>query len=451
MNQPAEKPNLPQRDPRDFLFNVDFVRYAQILSEQRSFILAFCLPAVVTSLALTYVTSEQYLAGATIYYRPVDSTLLRSRNIESFGAPVPSPAFKVISQTLNDVVKSEAIVRPVVVELGLDQEIKTRYDAWYKEWFHETKKAIKQFAKDAWELLKYGRLIDESATAKAVKGLGESLKIDSTKDSYIFVLSVKDQYPDRAARIVDAVASQLVVWSKLQDASPARSRGGRLAGELADKDNAIVELRRDRDEILRGKGIASVTEEVNTGVQSVYSLKVELERLIAQIRERQKRMSEIGEMLRARSTRYVDPDLARRLEEERLLADVEAKSLEARRASVQASIESMQARLQVVLSIKKQVEDINAKIEMNTREIQHLSDMRIEAREGLARESEVRLMTPAMVPAKPVQPIKIYHVGLTLVLSLALSVGLIYIFAYFNIRVFFASRRPVLDEGTATP
>lgn len=51
-------------------------------------------------------------------------------------------------------------------------------------------------------------------------------------------------------------------------------------------------------------------------------------------------------------------------------------------------------------------------------------------------------MTPAMVPAKPVQPIKIYHVGLTLALSLALSIGLVYVFAYFNIRVFFASRPP---------
>lgn len=442
MSQPAESPNQPPRDPRDYLFNVDLVAYARILSAQRSFILAFCLPAVVTSLALTYVTSEQYLAGATIYYRPVDSPLLRSRSVESFGAPVPSPAFKVISQTLNDVVKSEAIVRPVVEELGLDKEVRPRYDAWYKEWFHETKRALKRYAQDAWELLKYGRLIEESDTAKAVKGLGESLKISSTKDSYIFVLSVKDQYPERAARIVDAVASQLVAWSKLQDADPAQSRGHRLAAEIADKEGMLLALRRERDEILHGNGIVSITEEVNIGVQSVYSMKLELERLVAQIREKQKRLGEIGDALRTLSTRYVDPDHVKRLEEERLLADIEAKSLEAKRASVQASIDRIQARLQSVLSIKKQVEDIDAKIGIATRESEHLSDMQLEAKEGLARASEVRLMTPAMVPAKPVQPIKIYHVGLTLALSLALSIGLVYVFAYFNIRVFFASRPP---------
>ena len=450
MNPSAGRQNPPTRDPRDFLFNVDFVKYTQILSEQRSFILSFCLPAVATSLALTYVTAEQYLAGATIYYRPVDSTLLRSRNVESFGAPVPSPGFKVISQTLNDVVKSEAIVRPVVVSLGLDQEVKARYDAWYKEWFHDAKNAIKGYARDAWELMKYGRLIEEAKTESAVKGLSENLKIDSTKDSYIFVLTVKDQYPDRAARIVDAVATQLVTWSKQQDANPAQSRGRRLAAELADRNGAILALRRDRDEILRAAGIASVGEEVNTGIQSVYTLKVELERLVAQIRERQERLGEIRETLRTRSTRYVDPDHAKRLEEERLLADIEMKSLEARRGSVQASIERMQSRLQFVLSIRKQVEDIDARIEMVTRETQHLSDMQIEAREGLARESEVRLMTPAMVPAKPVQPIKIYHVGLTLALSLLLSVGLVYVFAYFNVRVFFASRPLTFtDDGDA--
>ena len=452
MNEPLQNVAQRPRDPRDFIFNVDFVRYLEILGQQKSFILSFCLSAVLTSLALTYATSERYQAAATIYYRPVDSTLLRSRNVEAFGAPVPSPAFKVISQTLNDVVKSEAIVRPVVEELGLHKEVKPRYDAWYKEWFQESKKAIKGYALDAWEVLKYGRVIEESPMTRAVIGLGESIKIDSTKDSYIFILSVKDQYPERAAKIIDAVALQLVRWSKQQDVSPAQSRGRRLAAELEEKERLRTTLRQERDGILRSNGIASVAEEVNTGVQSLYTLKVELERLAAQTQEKRQRISEIGEMLRARPARYLDPDHARRLEEERLLAEIEVKSLGARRDSVNASIGRMQERLQFILSVKKRIEDIDAKIEVATRETQHMSDMQLESTEGQARESEVKLMTPAMVPEKPVQPIKIYHVGLTAALSLVLSVGLIYVFAYFNIRVFFASRRPTprggANEGT---
>lgn len=438
--------NAP-RNPRDFLFNVDFVKYMEILSAQRAFIAVFCTSAVLTALALTYAFSEMYLSTATIHYRPVDTSLLRPRSSESFGAPIPSAPFKIISQTLSDIVKSEAIIRPVVEELHLDQEIQKHYDVWYKRWFYATKKAIKAVAKDAWQLLKYGRFVEESSATSAVQGLADAISISSTKDSYIYVLSVKDQDPERAARIVDAVGAQLVRWSRQQDHNPFESKAERLSSEVKRKDAELTSLRSERDGILLSSNVVSISEEVNTGVQSLYGMKVDLERVVAQINEKQKRLDEIRRTISDRQDRYIDPDHLKRLQEERLFAEIEIKSLDARRASLQASINRLEQKLQFVLSIKKKVDDIDAKIETVTREGQHIGDMQLEATEAKTRESEVTVLHRANVSATPVQPIKIYHVGLTAFLSLVFSVGLVYVFSYFNIRVFFPSRKPHLLDG----
>lgn len=441
-----------QRDPRDFLFNVDFVKYMEILSAQWVFVLVFCSSAVLTSLALTYLFSEQYRADAAIYYRPADTTLLRQRNAETFGAPAPQAPFKIIIQTLNDIAKSEAIIRPVVEALHLDQEVARQYDSWYAKWFGESKRAIKDFMLDVWEILKHGRLIEESATEKAVKGLSEGISLQSTKDSYIYVLSVKDQYPERAARIVDAVGAELVRWSRRQGQDPSQVKREHLSEEISSKEDEVSALRRERDEILHNNSIVSISEEVNNGMQSQYSLRIELERVAAQVQEKQKRLEELGRTLAARESRYIDPDHVKRLEEERMFAEIEHKALAVRYASLQTSIERLQDRMQFVLSLKKQYEDLDDRIEKATRESHHISDMYVEANEGAqGHESEVKILHPAAVPSKPVQPIKIYHVGLTALLALFFSIGLVYVFSYFNVRVFFASNKPpsIKDAGAS--
>lgn len=431
------------RNPRDYLFNVDFVKYMEILSAQWGFVLAFTASAVLTSLALTYLFSETYRADTAIYYRPVDTTLLRQKNSETFGAPAPQAPFKIIVQTLNDIVKSEAVIRPVVEELHLDQEMERKYDSWYQEWFNESKRVVKEFVLDIWEILKHGRLIEESPTQKTIAGLSEAISLQSTKDSYIYVLSVKDRYPDRAAKIVDAVGAQLVLWSRQQDQGPSQVKRQHLAEEITAKESEIAAMRRERDEILHNNSIVSIAEEVTTGIQNQYNLKIELERIAAQANEKQKRLEEIERLLATRENRYIDPDHVKRLEEEKLFAEIELKALGVRRASLQRSVEQMLDRMQYVLSVKKQFEDMDARIEKATRESHHISDMHVEANEGAqGYESEVKILHAAAVPSKPIQPIKIYHVGLTGLLALFFSIGLVYVFSYFNVRVFFHSSRP---------
>jgi uncharacterized protein involved in exopolysaccharide biosynthesis len=189
---------------------------------------------------------------------------------------------------------------------------------------------------------------------------------------------------------------------------------------------------------------------VTTGVQSVYELKLERERIGAEVREKQKRLDEIVKAVEARSTRYMDPDEFKRLQQERTFAEIELQSLTAKRAAIEASIERMERRLQSVLAVKKQIESIDSKIDNASRTLVQIGDLQLDAVEGRNRASAVKVLRPAAVPDKPVQPIKIYHVGLTAVLSLFFSIGLVYLFSYFNVRALLPSReRGEREDGEA--
>jgi len=445
----AERESIPAcgnenkpRDPRDFIFNIDFLKYVEILQQQKRFILIFCISAILTSTALTYIFSELYIAGTTVYYRPLEMTMLRLRNAQSFGAPVPSPPFKIISQTLNDLIKSPVILEPVVDELGLDKEATPDYDSWYQRIYEETKKTVKDWALKTWEFLKHGRLIEKNPTSEAISGLGDNLSISSTKESYIYILSVKDKYPARAAKIVDSVSVRLVEWLKQQDKNPAEMKRSQSSEQITLKEKKISSLREERDQILQREGIVEVDAEVNTGVQSLYSMQLEDDRVRAQIKEKESKLNEIRQKINHAAGRYIDPDLLKRLNDERHFTEIELKSLMARQAAFDVTIGQTKTRLEYIRSIKKQNDDIDMKINMLSQETQHVSDLRVEATGDVeTAQSEVEILHPAIIPTTPVQPIKIYHIGLTAILSLFFSTGLVYVFAYFNVRIFFDSGR----------
>lgn len=431
--------NQTPHKPRDYIFHLDVVEYLGILKAQWRFVATFVSAAILTSIALTYIASDKYLATTTLYYRPADMTLLRERSSASFGGPVPPAPYKIIHQTLHDLATSEALIRPVVAELKLDQKITQIQKVWYKRWYQVTKNNIKEWLGNIWQLLKYGRLVEDTNTIKAIKGLHESIEVASTRDSFVFILSVKDKYPERAAMIVDRMAMQLEKWARQQDQVPADEKSARLGSEISGIETDLATLRRQREGILRSNGITSLNEEINTGVQTLYGLKTEYERALAEIQEKQKRLGEIKHSIETRRQRYIDPDHVKRLEEERLINDIELKASQSKRDSIQSSIDRMQSRLQGALAIKKQIDEIDARLETKSRINLHVNDIRLEAEEARHQGSELKIMHKATVPIVPIQPIKIYHVALSAILSLIASIGLVYVLAFFNVRIFFSS------------
>lgn len=431
-----------QKDPFQFLFNVDFRKYVTIFAQQKSFVLVFCLSACLCSLALTYVYSEKYETGVAIFYRPIGTSLLRQKDTETFGAPAPTPPFKVIIQTLQDILRSEVILKPVVNELGLDKEEVTIYGSlWYKRWFQQTKDFAKEQLSNLISLLKYGRIIEDGPMLKAIKGLRKSIKIKATKDSYIYFLMTKDKYPERAATIVNTAGRILVNWLKDQDKNPAEDKYRQFREQLDEKEIEIEKLRAELETLLVQNKIVSVPEETTKGVNSLYVLELELIRLKAQIEERRKEVTELRVAANRESKRYVHPEDIKKMKSEILFKEIELESLLKRSEFMTSSTKDLKTRLDELPSLDRKMKNLNMKIEAGTREYHHLNDFYVEALgQATTVQSEIRVLHDAMIPIKPVQPIKVYHVGLTALLSLFFSVGLVYVFAFFNIRIFFKSK-----------
>jgi uncharacterized protein involved in exopolysaccharide biosynthesis len=442
-----------QNRPEEHFFNVDFRKYADILNRQRGFVIVFCLSAIISSLAFTYFFSEKYEAGTTIYYRPQETSLLRYKASEAFGAPVPAPPFKVISQTLQNIIHSEAILKPVVESLHLDRKIEQKYASWYERWYYEFKDFVKDYSSKLWMILKYGRIIEEDKVVKAMMGLAENMDIVTTKDSYIYLLKVKDKYPERAALIVDTAGKVLVEWLKQQDQNPADVKRIEFNKQLAEKENELKTLRDHREALLQKNKVVSVTEETATGVKSLYAMQQERDELNALINEKQHKISELDRKIQARTKGYISPDDLKRAESEKLFQEVDLKGYIARKESLQASIKNLKEKLQDMVSLQKKLENLDTEIDSVSREFNHLNDLSLEASTQTSTAvSEVKVLHSASIPAKPVQPIKIYHVGLTALLGIFFSMGIVYVLAFFNVRIFFQSqgikgRQPHSEEN----
>src|SRR5207244_2062506 len=158
-----------------------------------------------SALLYTYVFAEKYRATTTILYRPNPESQFEGlpHPQKTMGFPVPmTMPFEALGLTIKRVGTSERILRPVVVDLGLDKkEPNERTGLSYL--YYEVKTTLREFVGDVWQFLKYGRVIEENLTSSAILGLAANTSIDTTQKNYTATLTVVDKDPIRAARIVD--------------------------------------------------------------------------------------------------------------------------------------------------------------------------------------------------------------------------------------------------------
>jgi uncharacterized protein involved in exopolysaccharide biosynthesis len=425
---------------RKFLFNVDYLKYIAILKEQKSFIIVFTLSAMLSSLLLTYCISEKYEATATVYYRPIASSILRQKNTASFGAPAPAPPFKIISQTLNDIVKNQIILRPVVESLEMDKAIEKTYGSWYESLFYETKDILKEYLSNLKMLIKYGRIIESDPVDTAIQNLGKYTNIKATKDSYVYKLSVKDKYAKRSAEAVDKTGETLVKWMKDQDKVPARQQLKQLTEQLQNEEEEILILRLKRESLLKKNNVVSVHDETFNGTKSLYEMEQEYAHLSSLAKEKEYIINELESKIEKNTQGFINSDDLKKMKSEKIFEEIELAGLLAKKDSLLSSIKQLKSNLMELPTIDKDLSNLDMNISSAMHEYEYLKDLYLEAfAESSTLQSETKILHKSVVPIKPVQPIKLYHVGLSGLLGLIISTALIYVFAYFNIRAFFRS------------
>lgn len=444
------------------------------LAKQSGFIIVFAVSAIATALALTYVYSEKYESSTAISYRVQEVTRFRAQQNEAMGSPAPAAPFKVIGQTLQEVLKSDAILRDVVVELKLDEKRVSTYDGpWYQVWYRKTRDFAKEYSGYAWKLLKYGRIVEDEPVATAIAELRNNIKV-TNRDSYVFNLSVRDNYPDRAAKIADHLGKVLADWLLEFDRQPGRSRADQLRLLLDDKNKAMAQQRKEIESLLTENRVASVPQETERLTDQLYALKLEESRLASELARADARHTSVQSKLSikqrilnapvanvnvtgtpglltattsapeaADGADFIQPDDFKKLASQGLFDDIDSSSLRAKHKSLVNSIDEINLRLRRLPVVQGRLDAMKLSLASLERDFALLNDGYQEAAvRATSPVSEVIVLHAATIPTSPVGPIKVYYVLLAGGLGLLFALGLVYLLDFLNVRILFASRGP---------
>jgi uncharacterized protein involved in exopolysaccharide biosynthesis len=426
------------------------------------FILVFVLSAAVSTLTFTYFYSEQYQSEATIFFQPQAHPRVNAQQLEAFGSPVPNAPFKVIGQTLSELAKSDALLRTVVTELRLDDNSEDDSGPWYSRIYRRGKDSVLEMAGNIWSILKFGRIIEEDPTTKAINNLRKHTKIEQA-DSYVFTVRTFYKRPDTAASIADAIAEQLVGGLRDQDQLQAAAQTDELRKLLDEKTERIETVDEKIRDLLLSYRIGALPKEVEQATVRLSEYRLSLSHVDAQLQQEEARLKEISVKLglpgepgapRAAPTAPVPVPVEAlqtytRFATERISAEINVAGLRENRNSIQESITEQEKEVERLTQVQVEYDLLSNELENAKRDLIVLSGALEEARmRKYISASDLRIEAKANVPEEPSSPIKLYHVGLAALLAAMVSSGLATLLDYFGIDYF--ANRSDKEFGAAT-
>jgi uncharacterized protein involved in exopolysaccharide biosynthesis len=422
------------------------------LKRHKSFILVFTLSAALSALALTYIYSEKYEGETTILFKPTEVSRLRDQDYteEAFGAPLPQAEYKVIGKTIEDLTSSKALLEPVVTKLKLDVPDSRVYTGpFYYVWYKEAKDYVNDEAKDVWSFLKYGRVIEKTNLEAAIGTLKDDITIDN-KDSYVFDLKVRDKHQERVAAVTNTVADELVLLLQRNEQQRASLRSTEIQRLMDAKRAEISSFQKGIADTLNSNGVVSVSQETEKDVYRYSELALAEQNTEADLHNAEATLQSYDQRLGEQSAsasdangahRGLQADDFKRLSSERLEAQVTLAGLNAKRASLDASLRELSATTQRLASLQVTNDNLSNRVEQSQRDYALLTDA---YQEALLQEQQnpanLAIQSRAIEPTAPAEPVKLYHISLAASLAVLLSVGLSFVFGFFNIRFFIPSK-----------
>jgi succinoglycan biosynthesis transport protein ExoP len=479
---------------------VEVDRYLEMIARRKDLILVFCVSATLTSLALTYVFSEKYRASTTILYQPSETVSFSPKVQEALGFPPPLVPLESIGNTLDEVARSDGVLEQVVRTLRLDQKRKRPASNIFVAAFRDTKDWVKQRGAEAWQVLKYGRVLPRDPFVQAMSDLRSNLSIERTSKAYTFQLEVLDSDPRLAAAIVDTTAKVLGDVLSTESMRAARATKQRIEARLRQNEQEAAELRASLEGFKRQAEISSLGEEISLKLRGVADFEEEHARVGNDLRAAEKRRDELVAQLKSqdRSVKYMSTtednpvvkqmrlelaqlqversgllekltekhpdvkavdakiaevqeklqrevqrvvssestrinDVYQKLLSDRLAADAEILSLQAKEKALSAALEREREAVGRLTAREPALGALTLQIEAAGRSHQLINEAYEEARLAEFRAaSGVAVLHPALVPTAPARPIKIVHVGVSAALSLALAVGAVFFVGFFD-------------------
>jgi len=276
---------------------IDITPYIEILIRRKYLILTFCISAALTSLALTYVFSEKYLAYTTILYRPQEVTMWQNKQQVALGFPVPLAPIESIVNSLESIAKSRVVAQSVVSELKLDLDVEERDTNMILRLVDRSKKRIKETGNQVWQILKYGRIITSNKFDSAVEKVQDGLGVKPTRKAYTFRLEATNARADHAAGIVNTAARVLGDLLRRENLRVAQQERTAIEARISENDALIHRARKKVEEFKKKERISSLSEEISLQLKTIANFEEELNRTENEIRAEEKRRNEFRQQL----------------------------------------------------------------------------------------------------------------------------------------------------------
>jgi uncharacterized protein involved in exopolysaccharide biosynthesis len=185
----------------------------EVLRRRAWMIVGICLVAAASGYAFSYLVSERYLASALVLVRPQQPIQMDDRNLDTnlFDFPMTqSMLAETPGKTYIEIIRSPVLIGKVVVGLNLDARQRQSRGFLAKFIPAYLSEDLEEYLKNTVQLLKYGRVIELSPFAKAVKEVQDNLTLHATDDTYVFYISYAGKNPQVAAETVNRLTNSFI-------------------------------------------------------------------------------------------------------------------------------------------------------------------------------------------------------------------------------------------------
>jgi uncharacterized protein involved in exopolysaccharide biosynthesis len=392
---------------------MSFAEMRTVVFQYRKMILWLCLSAVLNAVLLAYLVPEKYKATALVLVRPQENIGLAPHdpaskevlNLPASGSmPVETP-----SKTYIEVIKSRAVAEKVVRMLALDTPKKGPAQGYYGQLWEDAKDEAKRIVTASLEILQYGRTFDADPFETAVRRLMKNISLAALKNTYVFEISYLAPDPEEAAAVANTAATMFVEYSSLANEREAKTGREFAEQQLVKVERELADARQARLEYQKAHQSVAFKEERTEQIKLVSDLEASLEKIEVEL-------SGLLSRFTPRNPRV----LRLQTERKRLLAGI------AERKERLGSLPDRESRL---ASLDLEVRTSEATYEVLKREY---DEARIRESKKM---SEIRIVSPAVVPVFPSRPIKIQYAGVALVLALVTGIGLAFLLGLNNARL----------------
>ena len=216
---------------------------------------ALCIITALAGYGISFFSPlipEKYDAKAIVLVRPHDPIKIDPNNSskEFLDFPVGlTPVVESASKTYIQIIQSPALIGEVVRELNLDQK-PPKKEAASGNVFEQIYASMKvlyddivPYLKDAWAIVRYGKLLKDDPFTKAVKDVTKGFVLKAYEDTYVFEIKYSDEDPQTAAAVANTTARLFIEFMQEMRSSEAKDSADRLKRELEQSRQRLVDAR----------------------------------------------------------------------------------------------------------------------------------------------------------------------------------------------------------------